>query len=126
MAVLIRYQDAKVSCDLNQYLACRHDKGAYHFGRGYKVSKEKLKKTLPAFWAVLQSGNRLAYPMNREMITGNYIITGRFYNPEITVAQDTADVTMTFMKWGWRLRHYVSLRKENDQWLINRLDWEEN
>ena len=124
--LLIQYQDAKISCDLDQFLACLHKKGKYHFGRGVMVSKKELKKSLPAFCSSLQSGNRAFYPMNREMITGNYIRTGRFFNPQIVINQETAEVTMTFMKWGWRLRHYISMLRENGQWLINRLDWETN
>ena len=126
ISLLIQYQDAKINCSLNQFLSCLHEKGEYHFGRGFMVSKNELEESLPSFWAGLKSGSRVVYPMNREMITGNYIITGRFYNPQIEFKQDAAEVIMTFMKWGWRLRHYISMIKENDQWLITRLDWEEN
>ena len=126
ITLLLAYEDAKINCDLDRYLACLHEKGTFHFGRGYMVSKEQLRQYLPAFWAGLQSGSRIVYPMNREMITGNYVLTGRFYNPNIRIEHNTADVTMTFMKWGWPLRHFVSLHKEDDQWLITRLDWEEN
>ena len=78
--LLVQYQEAKINCDLDQYLACLHEKGQYHFARGSMVSKEELRKHLPVFWSGLQSGNRVFYPMNREMITGNYIRTGRFIN----------------------------------------------
>ena len=124
--LLIEYQDAKINCDLDQFLACLHEHGLYHFGRGFMVSKRELKESLPSFWAGLKSGSRIAYPMNREMITGNYILTGRFYDPQIVVKQETAEVIVTFIKWGWRLRHYILMAKENEQWLINRLDWETN
>ena len=126
VAVLIQYQNAKRHCDLESFLDCLHENGAYHFGRGYVLTKKELKENLPSFWAGLQSGSRSVYPMNREMITGNYIISGEFYNPQIVIDRDSAAVTMTFMKWGWRLKHYISLRKENKRWHIHRLDWEEN
>ncbi len=126
VSLLIQYQDAKINCDLDRYLACLHEKGKYHFGRGSMVSKNDLKKSLPDFWSELKSGNPAFYPMNREMVTGNFIRTGRFINPKIVIHQDTAEVTMTFTKLGWRLRHYISMRRENDQWLITRLDWETN
>ncbi len=105
--LLLEYQDAKINCDLDQLLACLHEKGKYHFGRGFMMSKSELKESLPSFWAGLKSGSRIAYPMNREMITGNYILTGRFYDPQIVVKQETAEVIVTFIKWGWRLRHYI-------------------
>lgn len=124
--LLIQYQDAKINCDLDQFLACLHEKGNFHFGRGFMLSKMELKESLPPFWAGLRSGSREFYPMNREMITGNYILTGRFFNPQIVINQESAEAIMTFMKWGWRLRHYISMIKQNDQWLITRLDWETN
>ena len=124
--LLIQYQDAKIYCDLDQFLACLYEKGNFHFGRGFMLSKKELKESLPSFWAGLQSGSPEFYPMNREMITGNYILTGRFFNPQIVINQESAEVIMTFMKWGWRLRHYISMIKQNDQWLITRLDWETN
>lgn len=126
ITLLLQYQEAKINCDLVSFLACLHENGQYHFGRGRMVSKEQLKKMLPEFWAGIKSGNRKHYPMNREMITGNYIITGRFYNPQITVNQKTAEVRVLFMKWGWRLHHYISMVKENNQWRIARLDWDTN
>jgi len=126
ISLLIQYQGAKINCDLDQFLACLHEKGDFHFGIGFMLSKKELKESLPSFWAGLKSGSREFYPMNREMITGNYILTGRFFNPQIVINQESAEVIMTFMKWGWRLRHYISMIKENDQWLITRLDWETN
>ena len=124
--LLIQYQDAKINCDLDQYLSCLHEKGTFHFGRGFMLSKNELKESLPSFWAGLKSGSREYYPMTREMITGNYILTGRFFNPIIAINQDSADAIVTFIKYGWRLRHFISMVKENDQWLISRLDWETN
>ena len=126
VSLLIQYQDAKINCNLDQFLACLQENGTFHFGRGFMLSKNELKESLPSFWAGLKSGSREFYPMNREMITGNYILTGRFFNPKIVIYQESAEVILTFMKYGWRLRHYISMIKENDQWLITRLDWETN
>ena len=126
ISLLIKYEKAKVNCNLIQYLDCLHEKGTFQFGRGYMVSKKELEESLAEFWAGLQSGSPVVYPMNREMITGNYIISGRFYNPKIAIRLSTAEVTMTFIKWGWRQGHFVSLIKENGQWLISKLDWQEN
>jgi hypothetical protein len=126
IALLIQYQEAKMNCDLEAYLACLHEHGEYHFGRGTMASKQQLREWLPGFWAGLKTGNRKYYPMNREMITGNYILSGRFYNPDITVNEETAEARVLFMKWGWRLHHYISLVRENGQWRIVRLDWDTN
>ena len=38
LSLLIDYQDAKINCDLDQLLACLHERGLYHFGRGFMVS----------------------------------------------------------------------------------------
>jgi hypothetical protein len=70
-----QYQDAKINCNLDQFLACLQENGTFHFGRGFMLSKNELKESLPSFWAGLKSGSREFYPMNREMITGNYILT---------------------------------------------------
>lgn len=126
ISLLIQYQDAKINCNLEQYLACLHKKGLFHFGRGFMLSKKELKESLPPFWAGLKTGGREFYPTNREMITGNYILTGRFLNPRIVINQESAEVIVTFMKNGWRLEHFISMIKENDQWLITQLDWETN
>ena len=126
ISLLIQYQDAKINCDLDQFLSCLHENGVFHFGSGFMLSKNELKKSLPSFWAGLKSGSTEFYPMNREMITGNYILTGRFFNPIISINKDSADVILTFRKYGWRLRHFISMIKENDRWLISRLDWETN
>ncbi len=126
ISLLIQYQDAKINCNLDQFLSCLYEKGTFHFGRGFMLSKNELKESLPSFWAGLKSGSREFYPMNREMISGNYILTGRFFNPIIEINQEFAEVIVTFMKYGWRLRHFISMIKENDRWLITRLDWETN
>ena len=126
VSLLIQYQEAKVACDLEQYLDCLHEEGRYHFGRGIMATKAQLAEDLPGFWAGLKSGKRHFYPMNREMITGNYVRTGRLVGPEIDIRNGTAKVTVSFTKRGWRLRHYITLVKEKGRWWITRLDWETN
>ena len=68
----------------------------------------------------------LYYPMNREMITGNYSIPWRFFDPEITADHEPAEARVLFMKWRWRLHHYISVVRENGQWRISRLGWVTN
>jgi hypothetical protein len=126
ISLLIRYQEAKINCDLENFMVCLHDKGTFYFGRGVLLSKIELRESLPVFWDGLKSGSRQFYPINREMITGDYILTGRFYNPQIRINDESAEVVMTFMKWGWRLGHHISVVKENGQWLITKTDWETN
>jgi hypothetical protein len=96
--LLIKYEKAKMNYNLEKYLDCLHEKGTFHFVRGFMVSKKESENSLPAFWSGTQTGNPAVYPMNWEMITGNYILRERFYNPAIVVDQSTAEVTMTFIK----------------------------
>jgi len=124
--ILIQYEDAKNNYDLDRFFACLHERGLYNFAGGVMVSKEELRRLLPAFWFELKSNNPLIYPIGRESMSGNYIRTIRFFNPQIITNEDTANVTLTFIYLGWRRRHYVSMLRENDQWLITKLDWEQN
>ena len=124
--LLIRYQDAKINCNLERFMACLHEQGLYQLAGGSLISKNELKGRLPLFWAGLQSGSPAIYPINREMITGDYFRTGRFYDSQIVINGDTAHATVTFVKWGWHLDHYITMRREKDGWLILRLDWETN
>jgi len=126
ISLLIRYQDAKINCDLENFLACLHDKGTFCFGRGVLLTKNELRESLPAFWEGLKSGSREFYPMNREMITGDYILTGRFYDPQIAINNESAEVVMTFMKWGWKSGLHISMVEENGRWFITKTDWETN
>lgn len=126
ISLLIRYQDAKINCDLEKYLACLHDRGTFYFGRGALLSKNELRESLPVFWDGLKSGSREFYPMNRELITGDYILTGKFYNPQIVINDGSAEVVTTFMKWGWKSGLHLSMVEENGRWLITKTDWETN
>ena len=124
MALLIQYQDARSHFDLDRYLSCLHDHGVYHHASRIMVSKKELAALLPDFWSQLQTGSRTFFPMCRENLSGNYFVRFHLINPCITVDQNAADVTVTYVNTGWRLKHYISLVKEYDRWLINRLDWE--
>jgi hypothetical protein len=123
--LLIKFNEAKINCDLDSYLHCLHENGKFQFGERI-VHKSELKKRLPDFWAGLKSVNPSSYPINRESITGDYIIAGRFINPKIIIVGDTADVTVAFTKWGWRRKQYISMIRENDQWRISDSEWQPN
>lgn len=123
ITLLIQYQEARIQFDLDRYLRCLHDRGAYHYASRIMVSKKELAELLPDFWAQLQKGSRSFYPMCRENLSGNYFVDFDLVNPSIIVHQNKADVTVTYVNTGWRLEHYISLVKEHDRWLINRLDW---
>ncbi len=123
-SLLIQYQDAKNRSDLEQFLACLHDQGRYSFRGGAMISKGRLKKLFPGFWAELKSGNPAIYPITHECVTGDHFLSGRLMNPQITVSGNTAKITMRFTSGWWSQRHYVSMLRDNGRWLINRLDWD--
>ncbi len=122
LALLIEYEDARNNFDIDRYLATLHDQGKYHYACNVMVSKEALRKDLPEFWMKLRSGDLLA-PMCRENMTGNYFLTGRLFNPEITIEQDAARIKLMYSSWGFRIIRYIHVRRDEGRWLINRLDW---
>jgi hypothetical protein len=124
VALLIQYQTARKNFDLQRYLDCLHDRGIYHHASRIMVSKKELSELLPGFWTQLKKGDRSFFPMCRENLSGNYFVRFRLTNPQIVINHNTADVTVIYINTGWRLKHYISLIKDNNQWLINRLDWE--
>ena len=124
VALLIRYQNARKNFDLESYLDCLHDQGVFHYASRIMVSKQQLSALLPEFWMQLQKGSRSFFPMCRENLSGNYFVSFRLANPKIIISQTTAEAVVTYVNTGWRLKHYISLIKENNQWLIIRLDWE--
>jgi hypothetical protein len=123
-ALLIQYRDARKNFDLERYLGCLHDRGTYHHASRLMLSKKELSDSLPDFWDQLRRGDRSFFPMCRENLSGNYFVGFHLINPRIVINRNTAHVTVTYTNTGWRLKHYISLIKENDRWLINRLDWE--
>ena len=124
LAILIRYEKARKNFDIAGYLGCLHDRGIFHHAGRIMVSKQRLSELLPDFWNRLQDGNRLFFPMCRENLSGNYFVQFNLINPQITIDGNTASVVVTYINTGWRLKHYISLRKGNNQWLIDRLDWD--
>ncbi|MCP4686771.1 MAG: hypothetical protein GY859_01905 [Desulfobacterales bacterium] len=123
LALLIENEDARNSFDVERYFATLHDNGQYHFACRVMLSKEELRKSLPQFWDRLRAGDLQVYPMCRENLTGNYFLKGRLYNPEIEIERDAARIKLTYSSWGFRLIRYIHARRDNDRWLINRLDW---
>ena len=124
LALLIKYQKARKNFDLAEYLSCLHEKGIYHHASRVMVTKKELSGLLPEFWNQLNKGDRSFFPMCRENLSGNYFIQFKLVNPQISIDQNKASIVVTYVNTGWRLKHYISMIKENDQWLINRLDWE--
>lgn len=124
LSLLMEYQDARAAFDLERYLACLHENGTYHHACRVMVSKTRLRQLLPQFWADLQTGDRKFFPMSRENLSGNYFVDFRLVDPKITLHRDRAAVTATYVNRGWRLKHYITMIRENGYWRINRLDWE--
>jgi hypothetical protein len=124
LAVLVRYQQARQEFNLQGYLSCLHAHGRYHHASRVMVSKKNLSILLPDFWDELRTGQRFFYPMCRENLSGNYFVGFHLSNPRIIITRNTAKVVVTYAKAGWRLKHYISLIKDNQRWWINRLDWE--
>lgn len=124
ISLLIRYQEAKNSSNIEQFLSILHDQGQYsYFGK--KVPKNTLKQRLPATWEKLETGEVLTNLINHEQITGHYFRNWKLYNPKFTIGNNTAIVTvMVQFNWWWSLRHSIRLIQENDRWVINELDWE--
>lgn len=124
ISLLIRYQEAKNSSNIEQFLSLLHEQGQYSFF-GKKVSKTALKQRLPATWAKLKAGEMPTNLINHEQITGNYFRNWKFYNPKITIVNNMAIVTvMVQFNWWWGLRHSIRLFQENGRWMISALDWE--
>ena len=124
IALLIEYERARKSFDLQGYLNCLHEKGLYHHAGRVMISKQKLADLLPEFWDGLRGGKRLFFPMCRESINGNWLVGFRIVDPHIKISGNTADVETMYLNTVWRQMHYIPLIKENSVWRISRLDWE--
>ncbi len=126
IALINAYQDAKNRQDINRFMACLDEQGRFSYKGAVMVSKERLRAFLPDFWKTLQSPDRIvAYPLSHEFVTGDYYLSGRLVNPMIAINGSSADVTVTFTSGWWRQKHFISMQRVNDRWLINLLDWEE-
>ena len=126
IAVLKQYQNAKNQLDITGYLAVLHPEGEFMLGGDQLVSKERLEADLPVFWERLRSSDPSFYPISRESMNGNYCASGTFIDPEITIADEKAEVIMTFSKGFWHIDQLVRLRREQGRWWIDRLDWVQN
>ncbi len=122
-SLLLKYQDAKNRHDLDQLLACFHERGRFSFQGGPLVTKEHIRKYIPGFWAGLKSGNPEFFPMNHEFFTGDYFLSGWIGTPQIAIEKNTAEVTAMFNSGWWDQRLYISMLRENGRWSIIRLDW---
>jgi len=126
VALLIEYQDAKNRQDLNRFLSCLDEQGRFSYRGAAMVSKGGLRTSLPGFWKTLQSPNRfVVYPLVHEFVTGDYYLSGRLVNPRIYINESSVDVTVTFASGWWRQKHFISMQRVNDRWMITMLDWEE-
>ena len=126
VTVLAQYQDAKNRFDLERLLPLLHEKGEFTFQCGMMVSKERLKELLPGFWAELKSGNSAVIPLVHECINGDYYTSGRLNNPHILIHNDKAVATVLFTKGVCRALLYVTLRRQEETWLISRTQWGES
>jgi hypothetical protein len=84
------------------------------------------KPSLPGFWAELKTGNSAVIPLVHECINGDYFHTGRLNNPRIAIHGDEAQATVLFTKGVCRILLYVTMRREDDRWLITRTEWGES
>ena len=117
-SLLIRYQEAKNSSNIEQFLSLLHEQGQYSF-LDLKVSKDALKKMLSVSWAKLVAGEAPTYFINHEGMTGDYFRNWKLYNPKITIGNNTAIATvMVQFNWWWGLRHSIRLVQENGRWVI--------
>jgi len=126
IAVLGQYQEARNRFDLARLLPLLHEKGEFTFQCGMMVSKARLKDMLPGFWAELKAGNSAVIPLVHECINGDYFHTGRLNNPRIAIHGDEAQATVLFTKGVCRILLHVTMRREDDRWLITRTEWGES
>jgi hypothetical protein len=123
--VLIRYETAKISFDIEGLLSCLHEEGEYSLACRNVVSKSELKESLPRFWERLRSNDPLLFPIVHECVNGDYFEGGELVNPEIRIVEDNASVALRYVNIVYSLRYYIGLKKENGHWLIDRLKWED-
>jgi hypothetical protein len=123
-ALLLRYQNAKNSRDLDGLLGCLSDHGRYHFSSHLMVSKSRLRDLLPGYWRDIDSRDLVVRPMCREELNGN-LYQGTLYDPVISVDNDTASVYATFVSSvRWRTGLFLDLLRVDGQWVIQRLEWD--
>jgi hypothetical protein len=123
------FHEARKEFDIESYLACLDPTGSYMFSGHLMVSKDKLAKLLPQFWAGLESSSTRAnnahiMPISRENLNGNFF-DGELYNPIIEIEDGNARVAVRFQTpiVRWRSHLFITLIKTNGVWLINRYEW---
>ena len=126
VALLKKFLEAKNQYDLDKYLSTLHEEGMFQFRGGIMISKKDVARRLPGFWKELNEGVGSIRLITHEEVTGDNFTDGRFVDPRITITGDTSETTVKFLgSWWLREDLYLSLVKENGQWLIKRLEWEQ-
>jgi hypothetical protein len=94
------YRDARNSGDLVKLQSTFHDDGIYISGRGGQFTKETLSQVN---WA-------------EEKL--------ELYNPAFEIDDNEAKVTVTakYLSGTWKINQIYTLVKENDRWLIMRVE----
>ena len=129
IALIKAFHKARTELDVESYLACLDHGGRYMFSGHEMVSKQKLAALLPGFWAALKAdstrtSNAHIMPICRENLNGNFF-DGDLYNPVIVIDDTNARVTVRFQTHvvRWRSHLFISLKKTDGEWLINRFEW---
>lgn len=119
------YQKARNDGNVSAYLACLHDSGSFSFIGDYKLSKSELAKRIDHFWKRLKAKELSVYPIARESITGDFFDRWQFVDPVIEVDGEKAWVeTICKSSLICQQRHFISLCKIDDTWLISSTDWQ--
>ncbi len=123
--LLTKFQEAKQKFDSPKYLSCLDENGRFMFGGHLMVSKKELSALLPDFWKRLRENDAHVKPMCRENLNGNFF-NGSFFNPLISIDNNSAKVTLTFQTpiVRWRTLLFLMLIKENGVWLITQYEWD--
>ena len=124
ISVVATFHQAAMARDLHLYLSCLADEGSFMFGGSKMVSKDSLERDLPQFWSKLDGGDMQVRPNSRESLNGNSL-KGSLYDPAITMKGEEAEVVVTFVTpvLRWKTKLFLDLRKQQGQWLIQRLTW---
>jgi hypothetical protein len=125
IGLIKKFHTAKNEYNLNTYLACLSENGKFMFAGSIMVSKKKLEKLLPPFWADRRSSALLTRPSSREELNGNFF-PGELYDPVIVVGKDRAKTTITFMTpiTRWTTKLFLDFQRQNSSWLISKLEWD--
>jgi hypothetical protein len=123
LSLLFEYQDAKNNLDIDRLLLCLHDNGDFTFACGLRVTKNELRKVLPAYWDKVQSGDKSVVPLAHECLNGDYFISGELNNPKISITENTAEARVLVTSGFSRVLLFLSIVREDNQWFITRTEW---